>query len=704
MQITKNKSIFVTLDKRLQDNCDSNNTILDKLEFYSKTQPTKKAFIELDNELNEANTITYKNLYDQSLKLAYKLNQLNLSNKQVLLIYNNDINFIVSFLACLACNIISVPVYIPKSNSHSDRLNAIIEDCDATAILTTTKLNKLIESKMNTSSNFKTTTIIPTDELLKHTRKKITPNINPENISFLQYTSGSTSTPKGVMVSHKNIIYNCKYIAHRAQMNQNSINLSWLPNYHDMGLFNGFLVLIYSGVTSIIMNPINFITKPINWLSTVSKYKVTHSGGPNFAYELCREKINQDDISKLDLSSWICAFNGAENIKASTLTKFTEQFKSANFKHKAHFPCYGLAETTLMVSSCKVSRNPVSEYLTNSGLKNNEAIITTKNSENKQEIISTGKVDFDTIVKIVNPKTNTECDTSTIGEIWVSGPTVTKGYWNKQDETEKIFKAKLKNDTQTNYLKTGDLGFLNHQQELFITGRIKEIIIINGKNFYPQDIENTIETASKDLMPHGTAAFQIEKNNNQKISVMIEVKRTKLKTINIEKTKSIIQEKIQKEFEFSLENIIFISPMSLPKTSSGKKQRLKAKSNFLSKNFKEIKDKTTEISKKTTPVKEILTYTENNVKNIVEKSLKVNNISVKTSLLNLGLNSLTSFEIISEINDFFVIEVSANDFFNADNISDVSKIIETKQVEALSNIQLTTDSLVETNTKELHLV
>ena len=392
MKITKTNSIFVTLKENIELNISLNENILDKLEFYAKFQPGKNAFIQLNNDGIEEESITFSELYEKCLNIAYQLNRLNLSNKQVLLIFNNDINFIISFLACLASNVIAVPVYIPKSNNHGERLNSIISDCNASAILTTTKLSKLIKSKLNYPSNLNAVNIYETDSLLTKNPTKLLRLKRLNDVAFLQYTSGSTSLPKGVMVSNDNITYNCKYIAQKANINQKSRNLSWLPNYHDMGLFNGFLVLVFNGVTSIVMNPIAFISKPANWLRTISKYNITHTGGPNFAYDLCTEKITDDEVESLNLKSWLCAFNGAENIKSTTLNNFNNKFKTAKFNPNAHFPCYGLAEATLMVTSCSNDRLPYIENITTTGLNNNHAILTSKNSNNSIEVISTGTV------------------------------------------------------------------------------------------------------------------------------------------------------------------------------------------------------------------------------------------------------------------------------------------------------------------------
>ncbi len=675
------QNVLTAFEGQYKKNSLYKETILTLLEIHSTFQPNKTAFIELDKDLNEKRTISFQQLRINVTKCALALKNNQLTNQRALLIYQNDINFITGFLACLAANVIAVPVYIPKSNSHSIRLNAIIEDCHANAILTTTKLSQLIKSKVDQIKSLKNISIIETDEVIKSTPFIPTKFEASNETAFLQYTSGSTSSPKGVMVTNDNILYNCKYIIKKANIHSRSINLSWLPNYHDMGLFNGFLVLIYAGVTSIIMNPMTFILKPENWLKAITTYNVTHSGGPNFAYDLCVEKIHNDIVPKLDLSSWICAFNGAENIKMTTLKSFSEKFKSAKFNHQSHFPCYGLAETTLMVTSCNTNRAVVSEHITTLGLNNDEAILTTKNTANNQEVVSTGTTDLDTKIKIVNPKTNEECNNFNIGEIWVTGPTVTKGYWNKEKETKKTFYSSLLTDTNTLYLRTGDLGFINSNNELFITGRIKEIIIINGKNYYPQDIESIIETISDEIMPHGSAAFQIDNN----LIVAAEIKRTSIKSFDPNKTIELLNKAIKQEFDLNIDDIIFLSPAALPKTSSGKKQRLATKDGYLNNSLKVIKKI---ISKKNHPPKKInidtLTFTEKNLKQIIESSLKIKNLDCSSSLFNLGINSLQSFEIITKINEFFIIDVNIQDFFNAETIFDIAKIIDKKQIESLS--------------------
>ncbi|RAP28992.1 AMP-dependent synthetase [Candidatus Marinamargulisbacteria bacterium SCGC AG-414-C22] len=673
----KSKKKLSNFNNYFLDHYITHQSILNSLSFHAKTNANKTAFIQLNNELKETNHITFSDLHKKVNQLAYELHCQIPCNERCILIYNNDINFIISFLACLAAGIIAVPAYMPKANRNLARIQAIASDCNAMAFLTTQKIAPQLQEKLNLLPDLNKTPIIQTDTLFSQKNgPMLTPTIL-NDIAFLQYTSGSTSTPKGVMVTNHNILYNCNYIAHQANINKESINLSWLPNFHDMGLFNGFLVLIYTGVTSIIMDPTTFITKPNNWLKSISKYRITHSGGPNFAYELCINKTTPSDYESLNLSRWQCAFNGAEPLQNETMTTFSNTFKSIGFRHSSFYPCYGLAEATLMVTGSSVEKTYQTQTLSTTGIEQHAVETTTCN--NHKTVISSGKTTQQTAIKIVDPVTLTECSHDKIGEIWISGPTVTKGYWKKDTLTKETFQATLPSDNSL-YLRSGDLGYINLTNELFVTGRLKDLIIINGRNLYPQDIEKIAETTSEDLEHHGSAAFQCSVTHH--IILVAEIKRTKMKTFDSNQTKEIIQKAIFKHYDIHLTDIIFISPLSLPKTSSGKKQRKKAEEHYQNQSLKIIKQKTKHTKKPAQP----LTNTEKELITIIELATENTTLSPSTSLMTIGINSLTAFDIISKINSFFAIEVSVNDFFDTETIKEMATKIDTYQLAALEKL------------------
>jgi acyl-CoA synthetase (AMP-forming)/AMP-acid ligase II len=314
------------------------------------------------------------------------------------------------------------------------------------------------------------------------------PSINADTLAFLQYTSGSTGTPKGAMLSHRNLLYNAAMTQHLMGHSHTSKFVSWLPIYHDMGLIGGVLQPLYGDFPCIMMPPASFLQSPYRWLKAISHYQATTSGGPNFAYELCVQKISQQQRETLDLSSWSVAFNGAEPIRCDTLEHFAAAFAPCGFRWEAFYSCYGMAEAALMISGGLHTASPIIKTVQGEALESDRVLATSAESENVRTLIGCGQTLPGQKIAIVNPETLTRCQPDEVGEIWVSGPSVGVGYWNRTEETERTFRAYLSDTGEGPFLRTGDLGFLQ-DGELFITGRAKDLIIIRGRNLYPQDIE-----------------------------------------------------------------------------------------------------------------------------------------------------------------------------------------------------------------------
>ncbi len=401
-------------------------------------------------------------------------------------------------------------------------------------------------------------------------------DINGDEIAFLQYTSGSTSSPKGVMVTHNNIITNEEMIRHAFGNNQNTKILGWLPLYHDMGLIGNVLQPLYLGTSCVLMDPLDFLQKPIRWLQAISEHKAEVSGGPNFAYELCIKKIKEQEIESLDLSSWEVAFNGAEPIRSDTLIDFAKKFKPAGFNMKSFYPCYGMAEATLLITGGDRKKEPIIKRFDLEKLKENKAVELLSTTTNASTLVSCGITQLDQTIKIVDPITKNICLEGAIGEIWVSGQNVAKGYLN--NEQQDTFLGRVPKET-TNYLKTGDLGFL-YQGQLYVTGRSKDVIILRGKNFFPQDIEKTVEVTSNCLSSAACAAFTILEKNEEKLIVIAELERSYRprngvikKGFNPEQILKDIRKNIMQEYGIQPYAIHLIKTGTILKTSSGKVRR-----------------------------------------------------------------------------------------------------------------------------------
>jgi acyl-CoA synthetase (AMP-forming)/AMP-acid ligase II len=544
--------------------------------------PERLAYIFLKDRENQAQTITYQQLSQISQRIAAKLQSLIPPGARALLLYPQGLEFITAFLGCLSAGIIAVPAYPPKRNQKMSRLIAIIEDCQPQIILTTSSLLENIQSKIKDFLNLSIIQFLATDNLNDDEDCEFHfPEISGNSLAFLQYTSGSTGSPKGVMISHDNIAHNSVYIQKAFQLTEKSVSVTWLPSFHDMGLIDGVIQPLYTGFLGVIMSPESFLKNPILWLQAITKYRGTHSGGPNLGYELCVQRITSEQQKSLDLSSWVSAYNGAEPIRRKTLDNFINKFQSSGFKSQYFYPCYGMAEATLMISGGNIEDEPVYLNVQSDFLENNQIVEGEKDSEHYQKLVGCGQVWLDTEVKIVDPESCLECGDNQVGEIWVSGSSIAQGYWQEEEKTIATFQAKLANTTdERNFLRTGDRGFLR-AGELFITGRIKDVIIIWGRNHYPQDIEYSVQQSHQALRLDCGAAFTIEIDNQEKLVIVQEVERTYLNNLNANEVFFAIREAVALHHALQVYAIALIKPASIFKTSSGKIQRYACRHAFL---------------------------------------------------------------------------------------------------------------------------
>ena len=556
--------------------------LLSILDQRASQNPEKLAYIFLKDRENQEQTITYQQLSQISKRIATRLQSLIPPGARALLLYPQGLDFITAFLGCLSAGIIAVPAYPPKRNQKISRLIAIIEDCQPQIILTTSSLLENIQLKIKDFLELSVTHFLATDNLNNSEDFHFyPPDISGNTLAFLQYTSGSTGSPKGVMISHDNIAHNSVYIQKAFQLTEKSVSVTWLPSFHDMGLIDGIIQPLYTGFLGVVMSPESFLKNPIVWLQAITKYRATHSGGPNLGYELCVRRITPEQQKTLDLSSWVSAYNGAEPIRRKTLDNFSDKFRSSGFKSQYFYPCYGMAEATLMISGGNIKDEPVYLNVQSEFLKDNQIVEAEKDSKNYQELVGCGHVWQDMEVKIVDPKSCLECGDNQVGEIWVSGSSIAQGYWQEAEKTIATFQAKLANTTdERNFLRTGDRGFLR-AGELFITGRIKDVIIIWGRNHYPQDIEYSVQQSHQALRLDCGAAFTIEIENQEKLVIVQEVERTYLGKLNFNEVFSAIREAVALHHALQVYAIALIKPASIPKTSSGKIQRHACRHAFL---------------------------------------------------------------------------------------------------------------------------
>jgi len=532
--------------------------------------PNRAAYTFLcDGEVVE-DKITYEQLERRAKSIGAFLQTVCDLGNRVLLTYPPGLDYIAAFFGCMYAGVVAVPAYPPTLNRKLDRLKAIASDADIHAVLTNSQALSRVEAIQRTGPEtiklqwHNTDTL--GDEMVNDWRM---PDVKRDTPSLLQYTSGSTGSPKGVILTHENLLHNSTLLAYAFEYGPDSCCVSWLPMYHDMGLIGGILQPLYGGFHCILMSPVSFLQKPQRWLSAISRYRATISGGPNFAYDLCVGKIHPEDCAALDLSSWNVAFNGSEPIRNSSIEKFNTVFKSCGFSPEAFFQCYGLAEATLVVSAGRLSEAPRSKIVSSQELENHRVKTISQETETSRVLVSCGRQLLDQKVIIVNPTSRVECRADAVGEIWISGPSVTRGYWGKAEETEKIFNARLAKSEEGPFLRTGDLGFIA-DDELYVTGRLKDLIIIRGLNHYPHDIEATVQRCHPALQAGAGAAFTIEAEGEERLVVIQEVDRHYKKFDSIFVA---IASAVAEEHELQVYGIVLIRPGTCPRTSSGKIQR-----------------------------------------------------------------------------------------------------------------------------------
>ena len=551
--------------------------LVELLQYRSKYQSSQTAYIFLQDGEVESERLTYQQLDQKARAIAAQLQALNLSKQRALLLYPPGLEFISAFFGCLYASVIAVPAYPPQNNQKLGRLQSIVADAEAKAILAPESVLSKIQERLVQEENLDDIIYISSDEIkLDLAEKWQYPDITGDYLTFLQYTSGSTGTPKGVMVTHQNLLHNERLIKMGMGHSEKTIFVGWLPLFHDMGLVGNVIQPLYLGIPSMLMSPVAFLQKPIRWLQAITRYKATTSGGPNFAYDLCVQKIKPEECSELDLRSWTVAFNGAEPIRAKTLEKFTETFAPYGFRSQAFYPCYGMAETTLFVSGGLKTLPPVLHPVNRTQLQQNLIEPVEDREVDSQTLVGCGQTFFDKII-IVDPESHTCCQPNQVGEIWVAGASVAKGYWNRPEET---FQAHLVDQGEGPFLRTGDLGFLQ-KGELFITGRLKDVIIIRGRNYYPQDIEQTVEKSHPALRNNSGAAFSVEIEGTEQLVIAQEVERTHIRKLDVDQVVAAIRKAVSEEHELLIAGVILLKTASIPKTSSGKIQRHACKQGFL---------------------------------------------------------------------------------------------------------------------------
>ena len=499
--------------------------------------------------------------------------------ERALLLYPQGPDYIAAFFGCLYAGVIPIPACPPRPNQTLLRIQSIVEDAKPVIALTTSEVESKVREKYEQDGRFAQFSMLSTDALDTAAGAQLdeiacewrgSDVADRDSIAYLQYTSGSTGSPKGVMVTHGNLLRNLLDMDLVWKHTSDSVLVTWLPFFHDMGLIYGILEPLFKGFPCFFMSPLSFLQRPARWLQAISRHKATHSVAPNFAYELCARRVKPEDMTGSDLSRWTVAVNGAEPVRKETLDRFAAAFAPYGFRYDTFCPGYGLAEATLKVTAARRGDGPALLTVQRTLLERNR-VVAAQQGPDSQTLVGCGGTTIDTEVRIVRPESLTACEPGEVGEVWVSGSTVARGYWNRPDETASTFGAHLAGGDGP-FLRTGDLGFLKDGQ-LYITGRLKDLIIIRGQNHYPQDIEKSSEQSHAALRTQGyCAAFSIEFAGEERLVVVQEVDRRNIDHPWDEVVGS-IRQAVSEEHELQVHKVVLVKSGSIPRTTSGKIQR-----------------------------------------------------------------------------------------------------------------------------------
>lgn len=658
-------------------------------------QPDDLAFRFLTDGESLGETLTYGELDQGSRAIAAQLQAMGLCGERALLLYPPGLDYLIAFFGCLYAGVVAVPAYPPRNQRNTPRILAVLADAKAAVALTTTQIATQVQSLLSEKTAGSGLQWLCTDDLAPELATQWQdPGVTSDSLAFLQYTSGSTGTPKGVMVSQGNLLHNGAITYKVMDHHPESQFISWLPTYHDMGLIGGILQPLYGGFPCTLMSPASFLQRPYRWLKAISDYGGTTSGAPNFAYDLCVSKITPEQKATLDLSRWQVAFNGAEPIRHETLVRFQEAFADCGFQPEAFYPCYGMAETTLMVSGSMTSVPYPWKAIDKVAFEQNQ-ITDSESEETAVTLVGCGSAVPDMQIAIAHPETGVRCTGNEVGEVWVSGPSVCQGYWNRPEESHQTFQAFLADSGEGPFLRTGDLGFLE-DGELYITGRVKDLILIRGRNLYPQDIERATESSHPAFRMTGTAAFTVEVEGEERLVVVQELEfRAKP---NLSEAIAAIRQTVAEEFEVQVYGVVLIKPGTIPKTSSGKIQRRACRDRFLNNELQVVSQS---IAASSFAGKLEKNWNRESLLNLAPEQRQIQLITDLTNrvstLLNVspaeidpeqplsrfGLDSLMAFDLKNQLELEWGVSIDVVDFFQGISLAALAqkadKLLETQQ-------------------------
>lgn len=655
-------------------------TLTDILTHWAERAPERIVYGHAVGMALETETITYAALLREVRgKAAWLLRQDMETGDRVVLLYPSSIDFISSYLACLMAGITAVPAYPPQRDVTA--LERICADCAPRLIVADADIAERMAARFDNPGA--PVRVIPGD---------IEPDSamgrpEPARIAMLQYTSGSTGHPKGVVVTHENLLSNLAAIEERFEVAEGSSGFSWLPMYHDLGLIGNVLIAAYTGSSLYFMAPAEIIQRPLLWLQAIDKFKVQYSGGPNFAYQLCVDRITPENLEGLDLSGWRVAFSGAEHVLSGTLDAFSQKFAECGFKRRAWLPAYGMAEASLLASGVRVGALPTVRYFDRDALQLGRIEPVSRAHPKAQSMVGCGPLVIGMEALVVDPVDLEPVKDGRAGEIWLRGPSITSGYWSGElDGARPTLVHPLGCENGEPWLRTGDIGFVR-DDEIYVVGRIKDILIVRGRNYAPQDIEDAASASHEALSALGTVAFQVMHEGRERVAVLSEIKRSHLRGLDGEAAASAIRAAVARDYQIEVEIIGFVTPQRLPRTSSGKLQRSRARDLWLAGDFDFVHHSVTDgavVSAADLPElaadEQPASALEGELRQVVAERLRVSPaiVSCNRPILDLGLDSLSQLELTHVLSERYGIEVSVEEYFDGVSIRAVADQVRTR--------------------------
>ncbi|MGP6419790.1 non-ribosomal peptide synthetase [Pseudomonas putida] len=633
------------------------STLVQALQRRAAQTPDRLALRFLAETEEQGVVLSYRELDQRARTIAAALQSQTEFGDRAVLLFPSGADYVAAFFGCLYAGVIAVPAYPPESarRHHQERLLSIIADAEPRLLLTSADLRDALQQIDGAPPLLCVDTL---DNALAEAW--IEPTLPQDHIAFLQYTSGSTALPKGVQVSHGNLVANELLIRHGfgIDVNPDDVIVSWLPLYHDMGLIGGLLQPIFSGVPCILMSPAYFLGRPLRWLEAISQYGGTISGGPDFAYRLCSERVSESALERLDLSRWRVAYSGSEPIRLDTLERFAEKFTPCGFSEDSFMASYGLAEATLFVAGTPRGTGIPALRVDDQALAQNRA-----EPGDGSPIMSCGISQPEHAVLIVEPVTLNELADNLVGEVWAAGPSIAHGYWRNPEASAKTF---VQHAGRT-WLRTGDLGFIR-DGELFITGRLKDMLIVRGHNLYPQDIEKTVENEVEVVRKGRVAAFAVSQDGEEGIGIAAEISRSVQKILPPEALIKAIRQAVAEAYQEAPSVVVLLNPGALPKTSSGKLQRSACRNRLADgslDSYAVFPSAELQGTESTLAASEL----EALIGKIWAEQLNLKQVNADDHFFLLGGNSIAATQVIARVREELALELNLRLLFEAPTLS-----------------------------------